>query len=136
MLPELNIPRRDTTSINVFRGLNRSPNTGFSRVSSSSSSIYTEFKDFKNMTSDKYPQLAPRANRSRITSDDKIKIISNLLSANSGLIYIDSDKNLHIGAEVTKIDEIDAVKQHHIVLYGNKVVVFPEKFSVNISNKR
>ena len=57
------------------------------------------------MTSDKYPQLAPRANRSRITSDDKIKIISNLLSANSGLIYIDSDKNLHIGAEVTKIDE-------------------------------
>ena len=79
------------------------------------------------MTSDKYPQLAPRANRSRITSDDKIKIISNLLSANSGLIYIDSDKNLHIGAEVTRIDEIDAVKQHHIVLYGNKVVVFPEK---------
>ena len=88
------------------------------------------------MTSDKYPQLAPRANRSRITSDDKIKIISNLLSANSGLIYIDSDTNLHIGAEVTKIDEIDAVKQHHIVLYGNKVVVFPEKFSVNMSNKK
>ena len=136
MLPELNIPRRDTTSISVFRGLNRSPNTGFSRVSSSSSSIYTEFKDLKNMTSDKYPQLAPRANRSRITSDDKIKIISNLLSANSGLIYIDSDKNLHIGSEVTKIDEIDAAKLHHIVLYGNKVVVFPEKLSVNMSNKK
>lgn len=136
MLPELNIPRRDTTSISVFRGLNRSPNTGFSRVSSSSSSIYTEFKDFKNMTSDKYPQLAPRSNRSRITSDDKIKIISNLLSANSGLIYIDSDKNLHIGSEVTKIDEIDAAKQHHIVLYGNKVVVFPEKLSVNMSDKK
>lgn len=136
MLPELNIPRRDTTSISVFRGLNRSPNTGFSRVSSSSSSIYTEFKDFKNMTSDKYPQLAPRSNRSRITSDDKIKIISNLLSANSGLIYIDSDKNLHIGSEVTKIDEIDAGKQHNIVLYGNKVVVFPEKISVNMSDKK
>ena len=136
MLPELNIPRRDTTSISVFRGLNRSPNTGFSRVSNSSSSIYTEFKDFKNMTSDKYPQLAPRSNRSRITSDEKIKIISNLLSANSGLIYIDSDKNLHIGAEVTKIDEIDAAKQHHIVLYGNKVVVFPEKLSVNMSDKK
>ena len=136
MLPELRIPRRDTTSISIFRGLNRSPNTGFSRVSSSSSSIYTEFKDLKNMTSDKYPQLAPRANRSRITSDDKIKIISNLLSANSGLIYIDSDKNLHIGAEVTKIDEIDAVKQHHIVLYGNKVVVFPEKLSINMSDKK
>lgn len=136
MLPELRIPRRDTTSISIFRGLNRSPNTGFSRVSSSSSSIYTEFKDFKNMTSDKYPQLAPRSNRSRITSDDKIKIISNLLSANSGLIYIDSDKNLHIGAEVTKIDEIDAAKQHHIVLYGNKVVVFPEKLSVNINDKK
>lgn len=88
------------------------------------------------MTSDKYPQLAPRSNRSRITSDDKIKIISNLLSANSGLIYIDSDKNLHIGSEVTKIDEIDAVKQHHIVLYGNKVVVFPEKLSVNMSDKK
>lgn len=136
MLPELRIPRRDTTSISIFRGLNRSPNTGFSRVSSSSSSIYTEFKDLKNMTSDKYPQLAPRSNRSRITSDDKIKIISNLLSANSGLIYIDSDKNLHIGAEVTKIDEIDAAKQHHIVLYGNKVVVFPEKLSVNMSDKK
>lgn len=136
MLPELNIPRRDTTSISIFRGLNRSPNTGFSRVSTSSSSIYTEFKDFKNMTSDKYPQLAPRSNRSRITSDSQIKIISNLLSANSGLIYIDSDKNLHIGAEVTKIDEIDAAKQHHIVLYGNKVVVFPEKLSVNMSNKK
>ena len=88
------------------------------------------------MTSDKYPQLAPRSNRSRITSDDKIKIISNLLSANSGLIYIDSDKNLHIGSEVTKIDEIDAVKQHHIVLYGNKVVVFPEKLSVNMRDKK
>ena len=136
MLPELRIPRRDTTSISIFRGLNRSPNTGFSRVSSSSSSIYTEFKDLKNMTSDKYPQLAPRSNRSRITSDEKIKIISNLSSANSGLIYIDSDKNLHIGAEVTKIDEIDAVKQHHIVLYGNKVVVFPEKLSVNINDKK
>ena len=136
MLPELRIPRRDTTSISIFRGLNRSPNTGFSRVSSSSSSIYTEFKDLKNMTSDKYPQLAPRSNRSRITSDEKIKIISNLLSANSGLIYIDSDKNLHIGAEVTKIDEIDAVKQHHIVLYGNKVVVFPEKLSVNMRDKK
>lgn len=135
MLPELNIPRRDTTSVNVFRGLNRSPNTGFSRVSSSSSSIYTEFKDLKNMTSDKYPQLAPRARRSRICSDSEFKIISNLLSANSGLIYIDSDKNLHIGAEVTKIDEIDAVKQHHIVLFGNKIVVFPEKFSVNMSDK-
>lgn len=135
MLPELNIPRRDTTSISVFRGLNRSPNTGFSRVSSSSSSIYTELKDFKNMTSDKYPQLAPRANRSRICSDTELKIISNLLSANSGLIYIDSDKNLHIGAEVTKIDKIDRTKQHHIVLFGNKVVVFPEKFSVNMSDK-
>ena len=88
------------------------------------------------MTSDKYPQLAPRSNRSRITSDEKIKIISNLLSANSGLIYIDSDKNLHIGSEVTKIDEIDAVKQHHIVLYGNKVVVFPEKLSVNMRDKK
>lgn len=88
------------------------------------------------MTSDKYPQLAPRSNRSRITSDEKIKIISNLLSANSGLIYIDSDKNLHIGSEVTKIDEIDAVKQHHIVLYGNKVVVFPEKMSFNMSDKK
>lgn len=88
------------------------------------------------MTSDKYPQFAPRANRSRITSDSKIKIISNLLSANAGLIYIDSEKNLHIGSEVTKIDEIDAVKQHHIVLYGNKVVVFPEKFSVNMSDKK
>ena len=136
MLTELKITRIDTTSISVFRGLNRSPNTGFSRVSSSSSSIYTEFKDFKNMTSDKYPQLSPRANRSRICSDTEFKIISNLLSANSGLIYIDSDKNLHIGGEVTKIDEIDAAKLHHIVLYGNKVVVFPEKFSVNMSNKK
>lgn len=136
MLPELNIPRRDTTSISVFRGLNRSPNTGFSRASSSSSSIYTEFKDLKNMTSDKYPQLAPRANRSRICSDTELKIISNLLSANSGLIYIDSDKNLHIGAEVTKIDEIDRTKQHHIVLFGNKIVVFPEKISVNMSDKK
>ena len=68
------------------------------------------------MTSDKYPQLAPRSNRSRITSDEKIKIISNLLSANSGLIYIDSDKNLHIGAEVTKIDEIVSyIKEHSVV---------------------
>lgn len=136
MLPELNIPMRDTTSISVFRGLNRSPNTGFSRVSSSSSSIYTEFKDLKNMTSDKYPQLAPRANRSRICSDTEFKIISNLLSANAGLIYIDSEKNLHIGAKATKIDKIDPTKQHHIVLFGNKVVVYPEKFSVNMSDKK
>lgn len=136
MLNELKIPRRNTTSINVFRGLNRSPNTGFSRVSSSSNSIYTEFKDLKNMSSDKFPQLSPRGNRSRIYCEDGIKIISNLLSANEGFIYVDSSKNLHIGSESIYIDSIDNLKKHSLVLFGNKIVVFPEKISINMSDKK
>lgn len=130
MLPELNKIRKNTTGINVFRGLNVTENTGFSKVSTNSSSIYTEFKDMKNMSSDDYPLLAPRKSRTRLINENSID--SNLLCVNDVMCFISGD-TLYIGTQKKVIEELTADK-HHLVSYGNNVLIMPEKLIYSISD--
>lgn len=130
MLPELNKIRKSTTGINVFRGLNVTENTGFSRVSSNSSSIYTEFKDMKNMSSDDYPMLAPRKNRTRLVYEEKID--SNIICLNGQMCFI-SGNTLCLGTDKKIIDKLTAEK-HHLMSYGNNILIMPEKIIYSISN--
>lgn len=130
MLPELNKIRKSTTGINVFRGLNVTENTGFSRVSTNNSSIYTEFKDMKNMCSDDYPLLAPRKNRTRLIYEDGIN--SNILCINDRICFI-SDNKLYLGTQEKVIEDLTADK-HHLVSYGNNVLIMPEKLIYSASD--
>lgn len=131
MLPQIRRIRKAETYINVFRGLNRSVNTGFSAVASNSSSIYTEFKDMKNLCSDDYPQLRTRKCRSRIITDKKA--ISNLIAVNGKLVYIDESGNLNYDGQSFAVAEIDVDIRHNLVMYGNNVVILPDKkfFKIN-----
>lgn len=126
MLANQNQIRRSTTDITVFRGLNRSCNTGFSKISNSNNSIYTDFTDMKNMSSDNYPQLSPRKCRSRLATLNKSKIISNIISLNGGLIYLDNSGNIFYKGKYYKID-IDINSEKQIIQYGNKLIIMPEK---------
>lgn len=134
MLPQLRRIRKSETYINIFRGLNRTVNTGFSRVSSNSTSIYTEFKDMKNLCGDDYPQLRPRKPRSRIITDKKV--ISNLLAVNGSLVFIDSEGNLNYEGQTLAVENIDTSKEHNLVMFGNNVVILPDKKYFNLGKKQ
>lgn len=133
MLPQLRRIRKSETYINIFRGLNRTVNTGFSRVSSNSTSIYTEFKDMKNLCGDDYPQLRPRKPRSRIITDKKV--ISNLLAVNGGLIFIDESGNLNYDSQIYAVENIDTTIEHNLVMFGNNVVILPDNLLFSLENK-
>lgn len=133
MLPQLRRIRKSETYINIFRGLNRTVNTGFSRISSNSTSIFTEFKDMKNLCGDDYPQLRPRKPRSRLITDKKV--ISNLLVVNGSLVFIDESGNLNCNGLMYKVEDVDTSKEHNLVIYGNNVVILPDKKYFNISKK-
>ncbi len=131
MLPELRKIRQSTTDINVFRGLNRTCNTGFSRVSTNSTSIYTEFSDMKNMGSDNYPQLSPRNRRTRLVREEKI--ISNIVVTNGNFSYIDGSGKLKCGN--TEVDiKADTNIRHFLVLHNRNIVIFPDKIQYNIDS--
>lgn len=134
MLPQLRRIRKSETYINIFRGLNRTVNTGFSRVSSNSSSIFTEFKDMKNLCGDDYPQLRPRKPRSRIITDKKV--ISNLLVVNGSLVFIDSEGNLNCNGQSYAVKDIDTSEEHNLVMYGNNVVILPDKKYFDLGKKQ
>lgn len=134
MLPQLRRIRKSETYIDIFRGLNRTVNTGFSRVSSNSTSIYTEFTDMKNLCGDDYPQLRPRKQRSRIVTDKKV--ISNLLAVNGGLIFIDSEGNLNCNGQSYAVKDIDTSEEHNLVMFGNNIVIFPDNLIFNLSDKK
>lgn len=131
MLPQLRRLRKSETYIDVFRGLNRSINTGFSDVSSNSSSVFIDFKNMKNLCSDDYPQLRTRKKRSRILTDKKV--ISNLIAVNGNLIFIDEDGNLIYKKEKYAVPNIDLSAEHNLVTYGNNVVVFPDNLIFELS---
>lgn len=133
MLPQLRRIRKSETYINIFRGLNRTVNSGFSRVSSNSTSIFTEFKDMKNLCGDDYPQLRPRKQRSRIVTDKKV--ISNLIAVNGSLVFIDSEGNLNCNGQSYTVENINTSKEHNLVMYGNNVVILPDKKYFNLSKK-
>lgn len=136
MLPQLNSIRRATNEITVFKGLNRTSNTGFSRVSTSSTTLYTEFKDMKNMSSDNYPLLCPRKVRARVTARENARIISNVICANGGLIYLDSRGYLSNCGRLIEIKnyKFDVEKEHQLIQFGNNVLIFPDKKYVSLNS--
>ena len=135
MLPQINRIRKSITNIVDFRGLNRTCNIGFSRISANNTSAFTEFKDMKNLSSDKYPQLSPRPCRSRVYNIENTKIISNILSVNSGLIFIDMNGYLHYETKTKLVIDIDKEVMHELVLFGNNVVIFPDNKYFNLSDE-
>lgn len=58
-----------------------------------------------------------------------------MLSVNSGLIYIDGEGMLHYNGKIIEIADIDTSINHSLVLYGNNVVIFPDKKFFNLSTE-
>ncbi len=138
MYPELPRIKKNTTEISVFKGLNRTVNTGFSKVSTNSSSVYTECKDCRNVCSDDFPQLRTRALRTRLYTSKNI--ISNILTVNGGFVFISAEKQngvkvcyIHSGENKTELSGVSADVLHNIVLFGNNIEIFPEKIEFNLS---
>lgn len=134
MLPELGRTRKNTTQIDVFRGLNRTVNTGFSRVGTNSTAIFIEFKDMTNLCSDDYPRLRTRKERSRIYEEGQAAIVSNIIAVNSKLIFIDGNGKLHFDGTLYTVTGFTA-GEHTITQYGNNVIIMPEKLYFNLSSK-
>ena len=132
MLPELNRIRKTGSYISMFRGLNRTPNAGFSRVSSKNSAMYTEFSDMKNLCGDDFPRLRTRKTRSRVTG---LNVKSNLLASGNELIFVTETGDsgvLKVGTEEYAITGYQS-GDHRLTLYGNHVIVLPEKLFFNLS---
>lgn len=133
MLPKLNRIRNQKTSINTFRGINQSVNVGFSKISSSSSSIYTEFVNQKNISCDDYPALSVRKERSYIASD--VNITSNIIIASNKICYIKNHDTLVIGDKEVTLSAT-TTQDENIVLMGNEVVIFPTRLIVNLGDRK
>ena len=137
MLPELNRIRKSATQIDVFRGLNRTANTGFSRVGANTSAIFVEFKDMTNLCSDEFPKLKTRKQRSRLFPNDEKEIISNILVVNGKMLFINADKKLCFGGEEYTSRNPDLEDgAHSLTQYGNRVIVMPEKLYFDLGTKR
>lgn len=131
MFPEINKIRKASTNISVFRGLNRTVNTGFSRVSKSGSAYYAEPADMENLCGDDYPRLRTRKLRSRKAD---VQVRSNLLAAGGKLIYVteNSGGKLRVGADEYAITGYQN-GYHQLTLYGNRVIVMPERLCFDFS---
>lgn len=90
----------------------------------------------KNLGSDNFPILSPRKKRSRISALSNAKIISNILCANGGLIYLDDRGYLYTCGRFVKTDdyEYDTQIEHQLVQFGNNVLIFPDKKYVNLTS--
>lgn len=141
MLPKQNITRKTTTQISVFRGINCTENTGFSRVDSRSDSIFCEFEKMKNLCDDAYPKLHTRKPRSRVFADvsEQVPIISNIIFVDGKLLYVDGNGNLNYDGTLYPasgtITGFDSTKEHRLTQYGNNVIIMPEKLYFNLSSK-
>ena len=141
MLPELNRIRKSATQIDVFRGLNRTANTGFSRVGANTSAIFVEFKDMTNLCSDEYPKLKTRKRRSRVFPENEEEILSNIIVVNGKMLFISSDfisgdlKLCYDGEEYTSSDPALQGGAHSLTQYGNKVIVMPEKLYFDLGTR-
>lgn len=131
---ERNIRKR-RHSISVFRGINRSVNTAMSRISSSNSNLYMEFKDTKNMCLDDYPVIRTRDKRRFLSGQGTV--ISNILAGDSGIIRIVKDNvgaQLYNGTATVMLTDrltgevysFDKNIEHRLVEFGNRVVVLPD----------
>lgn len=133
MFPEINRLRKASTHISLFRGLNRTVNTGFSRVSGNDSAVFTEFCDMQNLSGDDYPRL--RTRKKRCTASGMTGIVSNLLIADNRFIYMTAGV-LHVGSESFSGFAYDGTAaKHELVLYGNRVVVMPERLVFDLGTE-
>lgn len=135
MFPEINRIRKASTYISVFRGLNRTPNAGFSQVASNTSAVYTEFEDMKNMGGDDYPKLCSRKKRSKVTLSPNNSIGSNMLIADNKIIYANNNTLYVGGVDHSFGDPGEYEEDHKLVLYGNRVLIFPEKKIFDLGTK-
>ena len=131
MFPEINRIRKISSYIGVFRGLDRTVNAGFSRVARNSDTFFTEFADMQNLCSDDYPRLRTRKKRKEVDLFSWA-ISSNLFAVNNKLIYTNSDGYLVYGTVSKPITGYQS-GEHTLVLYGNRVIIFPEKVFCDLS---
>lgn len=142
MLPELNRIRKTSNYISVFKGLNRTDNTGFSRISNNNSSMSAEFADMSNLCVDDFPRLLTRKERSFV---EGLTVKSNLIAADRKLIFITEESEesggtvtvtgkLRVGDEEYTIDVYDSSAEHRITQYGNNVIIQPENVFFNLSS--
>lgn len=129
MFPELNRLRKSSTYISVFRGLNRTPNAGFARVNSKTSTFYTELTQMKNLCGDDFPRLRTRKNRSYISASE---IASNILFVNSHLIFLSGSGYLVVNMTPYPFYDFED-GEHFLSLYGNHVVIMPEHYVFNLT---
>ncbi len=125
MFPEINRIRKTSTYISVFRGLNRTPNAAFSRVSSNTSAVFTEMTDMKNLCGDDFPRLRTRKPRSKKAEGG---IISNVLFSGGDMIYLPNNGYLKVGNSNYYFAQYISHTTHELTLYGNRVVIMPEKY--------
>lgn len=143
MLPELNRIRKTSNYISVFKGLNRTDNTGFSRISNNNSSMSAEFADMSNLCVDDFPRLLTRKERSFV---EGLTVKSNLIAADRKLIFITEESEESGGAvtvtgklrvgdeEYTITTGYDSSAEHRITQYGNNVIIQPENVYYNLSS--
>lgn len=141
MLPEINRIRKTSNYISVFKGLNRTDNTGFSRISNNNSSMSAEFADMSNLCVDDFPRLLTRKERS---FREGLTVKSNLIAADRKLIFITEESEesggavtvagkLRVGDEKYTIDVYDSSAEHRITQHGNNVIIQPENVYFNLS---
>lgn len=135
--------------ITMFRGLNRGANTGFSNISAKNSTMYTEFKGMRNLSSDDYPQLSVRKKRGRVNGSFPVTgggscnydaERSGLLFADGKIIFVTSagiyyDGSLTLVSGLQSNDANNRPVYHELVLFGNRVVIMPEKIIFDLSTK-
>jgi len=136
MFPEISRLRKVSTHISLFRGLNRTVNTGFSRVSGNDGAVFTEFCDMQNLCSDDYPRLRTRKKRcTASTASGMTGIVSNLLIDDNRFIYMTAGA-LHVGSESYSVSAYDGTAaKHELVLYGNRVVMMPERLVFDLGTQ-
>ena len=140
MFPEISRLRKASTHISLFRGLNRTVNTGFSRVSGNDGAVFTEFCDMQNLCSDDYPRLRTRKKRCTASAASGMTgIVSNLLIDDNRFIYMTAASNvgvLHVGSESYSVSAYDGTAaKHELVLYGNRVVMMPERLVFDLGTQ-
>lgn len=131
LLPKLNRIRTAKTEINTFRGINQSVNTGFSKVNSKSSSIYTEFKNMKNMSCEDYPCISTREKKMYINNNDNIA--SNIIIINNKIIYITDENKISINGNKYEISDLIS-KNHFIIYLNSNIYIFPDCYKFSLKN--
>lgn len=132
MFPEINRMRKMSTMISVFRGLNRTVNCGFARISSRSSAYMTELSEMENLCGDDYPRLRTRKKRYSIVYGDNSPS-GNMLTANQQIIYSNFNGYLRVGSISYAIPGYQSGAAHFLTFLGNRVLILPEKLCFDLS---